>query len=197
MRERREQARARRLADDPEVAGTNDDPFVRLTTPLSGPELRNLQEEVRRDNILFDQIERDERRAVRRRVIATGISLIVLSLFLAAVGLDYLTHDLVELSRPAFLVDRIGNENAGAVMFVLGLLAPLAALFVVADAISYILRGLADREAPDTLLGIAAGVLATCLYAFLYATQPLGALALAAVWIVVRGIAEAVLGRRR
>jgi hypothetical protein len=170
-------------------------PFQRLLTPLSGPALHRLQQEVAGDELLFAKLEQERKATLRDNGSALAFALVMLILWAVVAGRGYLDHRLVTAQQPAFLSRNLSHDTAGAFLFVLGLLLPLFSIRALADIWAYGIRVFQRRSLTDLSLAIGAacftgGVLILLKHAF-----PLQAAAVLAGWYLTRLVVHLVRGK--
>lgn len=170
----------------PDVALALDDPFARLLTPLAGPQLERLRHEIASDDVLFLRYEKSRQANVQRQGVGLIFALVMLSLFFATAGRDFLSRDLLEANAPSWLIERLGEGNAGAAVFIVGLLVPFLALGAIADTFIYTLSAITERSLLDFLIGVLSACFAAAILLLLMQALPLEAAVTLIAWFVFR-----------
>lgn len=170
----------------PAVALSLDDPFARLLTPLGGPQLERLKHEVASDEVLFLRYEKSRQANMQRQGIGLIFAVVMLSLFFAAAGQDFLSRDLIDARAPDWLIERLGEGNAGAALFIIGLLVPFLAIGAIADTFIYTLSAITERSLLDFLIGVLSACFAAAILLLLMEALPLEAAATLVAWFIFR-----------
>jgi hypothetical protein len=168
----------------------NRSEFEKLLSPLPGPEVALLQQELEAEETVFVRIEKTRHRAVDRQVLGFIVGLVCLALFMVSVGLDYFKETLPGAPQPDFIPQSLQGDPAGAALFALGLLLPLLAVTIVADAVAYFLAALTERRIPALILSIAAAICAAGVFYALISAEVLVACGFLVAWVFIRVSAQ-------
>lgn len=177
--------------------------FGELLTPLSKAELQLLRQDVQQDEPLFVRIEQERKRGANRQQVGFLIGLLSLVAFGFSVGPGYLTEILPQAPLPesvfgyALNLDDTADMAARSLLFGLGLLLPLIAAAVIAEAVKYLWRGLAKRRYDDMLLGCLATICAGIVFSALQVSEILAACGGLLAWMLARGVIRTLSGLLR
>lgn len=149
MSERIGAARSRRQAPPPSAAGGSPDPFATLLTPLTEAEMARLRADVEADTILRDRVHHAGAREARAQRLGL-IAAVAVAFALWTFWFDYLMG-LQDLTPPAILTEQLDADHARLGVYVIGILAPVLLLGLVARAVSD-LAGHLPRIRPGRLL---------------------------------------------
>jgi hypothetical protein len=155
--------------------------FEQTLRPLSSSEITLLKAEVSADETVFSTMNFNYRSVKVRQQIGLIIALVMVFSFYAAQGLSYFTETLLDLAVPSWtpeiitsdhvlfglqlpssVPEMITGEQAQAILFIIGALLPLAAIFIIATSIRNLITGLVDfrsTKAWVTIQSILIGVL--------------------------------------
>lgn len=180
--------RRRRSADKSLGSAAAEDPFARLITPLSGPQIQALAAEIRADELLFNKIRREHRQFVRRHTIGLFFAVLTLVMFAVTRGHEYIQTTLAHAAQPTWLTDALGKSHAGALLFGLGLVVPLLSINMLAQAYSSILKVVFGRSAKALGSALLSGAFSWVVLTLLLDGRPIPAAATLAVWMVLRAV---------
>jgi hypothetical protein len=160
--------------------------FAALLKPLAGTEVAMLQAELAGDETVFARIDRQRRDMADRQLLGFLIGLACLVFFAISSGRHYLVDVLPHAAQPTWIPDAVRGDPAGAGLFAVGLLVPLISLFVIADAVRYLISAAALRRIDDLLLGMVASV---CSLGALYSCSE-GQVVSGAAFLIAYGIVQ-------
>lgn len=170
--------------------------FAALLKPLPAGEVAMLQAELAGDETVFARIDRQRRDMANRQLFGFLIGLACLLFFAISDGHHYLVDVLNHAAQPNWIPDTVRGDTAGAGLYALGLLVPLASLFIIADGVRYLMSAAAMRRLDDLLLGMVAGA---CSLGAIYSCSDgqviSGVLLVVAYWVV--HLAARLLGVKR
>jgi hypothetical protein len=124
--------------------------FEQTLRPLSSSEITLLKAEIAADETVFSSISFNYRSAKVRQQIGFILALTLVAGFYMAQGINYFTDTLLDLPVPSWTpVDIYGfqfltGDQTQAILFVIGALLPLAAIFIIAESIRNLITGLVD-----------------------------------------------------
>ena len=166
--------------------------FAQLLTPMPKAELRLLQQELQQDTPLFVVFERSRRLGATRHQIGFAVGLVATVWFFAPVGSNYATAlaNAAKYDHPTWLHLTAANHSLfNGLWLGFGLLLPLAAGLILAEAINYLWRGLSDWRPDDILQRLLALICAGVIYhALLSDAYAIVALGFAVAWLLARAI---------
>jgi hypothetical protein len=192
---RLEQMRDRMRRNQPMAPATAaPSAFEQLLSPLAGPQLALLQQELEAEVPIFQQLQRGQNRAVLRQRTGLAAGLALLVVFAFDVRWHYLIHLLPHLKDPSFFPSTWAHGPThtviGGIFFGLGLLLPLLMVFAVTDAVAYAWRGIADVRIDDLVFAVLSGATAAVVFVSCAHGHPLTAAAVMLIWGLLRLIAR-------
>jgi hypothetical protein len=190
-REERKKARRREGA----MIADQDDPFAKLVTPLSDAEVSVLRAELSKEEILLVKWERKHRLSARWRTLGLILSFAVLALLSIRFGHSYVDQNLKNPSSPAKLVEKIGKDKADALMFALAIMLPFLSIGLLTDFFEQTLKTFASRSLRALALAMLSAFTLVTVGTLIVGKQTIAAAATLAVWMAIRAIIRAVLGR--
>jgi hypothetical protein len=168
----------------------NDSYFAALLNPLSGPELAMLQQDVQQSTPLFFALERTRARGAVRYQLGFIVGVVATVWFFLKVGSGY--PDALTAAASAYHATWLHLDSAqrnifNGLWFGFGLLLPFLAGLILAEAVNYVWRGLADRRIDDLALGLVACICGVVIYRALISEQSVAvALVFLVAWLVLR-----------
>jgi hypothetical protein len=188
-----EKARERlRPAPTPAVRASR---FAELLTPLSRAEITLLQQDTQQNTPLFVALKRTRQQSLTRHQLGFIVGILATVWFFIKVGSNYPTAltNAARAYHPTWLHHLNGNEQTlfNGVWIGFGLLLPLLAGFILAEAINYVWRGLSDWRFDDLLLGVVACICAVAIYRLLIVNDSaIAALVFLVAWGLIRSFAR-------
>lgn len=136
-----------------------DDPFIKLLRPLPQSEILALSADVARDQTVFQKLEKQRSNQFRSHNLAAVLTALALAIWALAVGPQFLTDTLTNAKIPGWVPIDWPQEIVSGVLFVIGLLVPVASGIALLDGLRWLLAApsggikLLSRSVPGLLCG--------------------------------------------